>query len=139
MASYGVGTRLVTGSGAPTASMVYKLVARQGDDGAWVDVAKASAGKRSHGGRKDAVRRRDARGRAVAELVGVNRAPEADADDRPLLHVFVKDGELQEGWTGPEAVMRAAERHAASLAELPRAAARLQPGEALIPTIFQED
>lgn len=139
VASYGVGTRLVTGSGAPTASMVYKLVARQGDDGAWVDVAKASAGKASHGGRKDAVRRRDARGRAVAELVGVNRAPEADADDRPLLHVFVKDGELQEGWTGPEAVTRAAERHAASLAELPRAAARLQPGEALIPTIFQED
>ena len=54
-------------------------------------------------------RRRDARGRAVAELVGVNRAPEADADDRPLMHVFVKDGELQEGWTGPEAVTRAAE------------------------------
>ena len=28
--SYGVGTSLVTGSGAPTASMVYKLVSRDG-------------------------------------------------------------------------------------------------------------
>jgi len=136
--AYGVGTRLVTGSGAPTASMVYKLVARQGDDGAWVDVAKASSGKKSHGGLKDAARRLDARGRAVAELVGVNRAPETDANDRPLLHEFVKDGELLPGWTGPEAVVRAAERHAASLAELPTAAARLQPGEPVIPTIFQE-
>lgn len=31
--SYGVGTRLVTGSGAPTSSMVYKLVAREGTSG----------------------------------------------------------------------------------------------------------
>ncbi|TFI36531.1 nicotinate phosphoribosyltransferase, partial [Micrococcus endophyticus] len=54
VSSYGVGTRLVTGSGAPTASMVYKLVARQDDDGEWVDVAKASSGKASRGGRKEA-------------------------------------------------------------------------------------
>ncbi len=136
--SYGVGTRLVTGSGAPTASMVYKLVARQGDDGEWVDVAKAAKGKASLGGRKDAARRRDTRGRAVAELVGVNRSPDADADDRPLLHEFVVDGELQPGWTGPEAVTRAAERHQASLAELPASVGRLQPGEPAIPTLFQE-
>ncbi|MEX3565864.1 nicotinate phosphoribosyltransferase [Micrococcus endophyticus] len=139
VSSYGVGTRLVTGSGAPTASMVYKLVARQDDDGTWVDVAKASSGKASRGGRKEAARRRDPRGCAVAEVVGVNRGAEPDADDRPLMHRFVHGGALAEGWTGPEAVVRAAERHAASLRELPASVGRLQPGEAAIPTIFLED
>lgn len=139
VSSYGVGTRLVTGSGAPTASMVYKLVARQDDDGTWVDVAKASSGKASRGGRKEAARRRNPGGCAVAEVVGVNRGAEPDADDRPLLHRFVHAGTLAEGWTGPEAVVRAAERHAASLRELPASVGRLQPGDPAIPTIFLED
>lgn len=134
--SYGVGTRLVTGSGAPTASMVYKLVSRQGDDGQWVDVAKAAAGKGSTGGRKVAARRLEDRRRAVAELVGVNEQPPVDSNDRPLLQPLVLDGVVQEGWTGPEAVTRAAQRHRASLAELPQAVRKLQPGEAAIPTLF---
>ena len=58
---YGVGTSLVTGSGAPTVGMVYKLVERDG-----VPVAKKSEGKRSVGGRKSrrppARRRRDGDG-----------------------------------------------------------------------------
>ncbi|MFC9985101.1 nicotinate phosphoribosyltransferase, partial [Microbacterium keratanolyticum] len=37
--AYGVGTSVVTGSGYPTASMVYKLVARQDAAGSWVSVA----------------------------------------------------------------------------------------------------
>ena len=61
---YGVGTSLVTGSGAPTVGMVYKLVERDG-----VPVAKNSEGKRSVGGRKHAVRRHDADGTATAEVV----------------------------------------------------------------------
>jgi nicotinate phosphoribosyltransferase len=53
--AYGVGTRLVTGSGHPTAAMVYKLVAVA--DGPEPDaplrsVAKTSAAKVSVGGRK---------------------------------------------------------------------------------------
>ncbi|GAA1118595.1 nicotinate phosphoribosyltransferase [Citricoccus alkalitolerans] len=136
--SYGVGTRLVTGSGAPTASMVYKLVSRQDGDGEWIDVAKASSGKGSLGGRKHAVRRLDESGRATAELLGVNQRAEAQADDRPLQHAFVRDGELQPGWTGPAAVTRAADRHRASRAELPAAVRRLQPGEPVIPTVFNE-
>jgi nicotinate phosphoribosyltransferase len=136
--SYGVGTRLVTGSGAPTASMVYKLVSRQGHDGTWVDVAKASSGKGSVGGRKFAARQLDAPGRATAELVGVNEQPDADSNDRPLQHAFVLDGELQPGWTGPEGVVRAAARHRDSRSELPAAVRRLQPGEPAIPTVFTE-
>ena len=52
---YGVGTRLVTGSGHPTAAMVYKLVAvagRPGPDAPLRPVAKTSAAKVSVGGRK---------------------------------------------------------------------------------------
>ena len=55
--SYGVGTSVVTGSGAPTCGMVYKLVAREGADGALAPVAKAARGKISVGGRKAAARR----------------------------------------------------------------------------------
>ena len=43
--SYGVGTSVVTGSGAPTAGMVYKLVEVDGRP-----VAKRSAAKESRGG-----------------------------------------------------------------------------------------
>ncbi|MDI3330459.1 MAG: nicotinate phosphoribosyltransferase [Micrococcus sp.] len=136
--SYGVGTRLVTGSGAPTASMVYKLVSRQDADGTWIDVAKASSGKASVGGRKFAARQLDSAGRATAELVGVNEPPDADSDDRPLQHALVLDGELQPGWTGPEAVVRAAARHRDSRSELPAAVRRLQPGEPAIPTVFTD-
>ena len=42
---YGVGTQLVTGSGAPTSGFVYKLVAREGSDGQMVGVAKKSKGQ----------------------------------------------------------------------------------------------
>jgi len=48
----GVGTRLVTGSGHPTASMVYKLVEREASNGEMVPVAKKAEGKKSIGGRK---------------------------------------------------------------------------------------
>ncbi|MFV0462685.1 MAG: nicotinate phosphoribosyltransferase [Nostocoides sp.] len=59
---YGVGTRVVTGSGHPTAGMVYKLVA-VGDapGGPLRPVAKDSPGKESVGGRKTAFRMPDGR------------------------------------------------------------------------------
>ncbi len=57
--SYGVGTSVATGSGVPTAGLVFKLVAREAADGSWVGVAKASAEKASHGGRKAAFRTLD--------------------------------------------------------------------------------
>ncbi|MHA7171896.1 nicotinate phosphoribosyltransferase [Arthrobacter monumenti] len=136
--SYGVGTSLVTGSGAPTASLVYKLVSREGDDGGFVSVAKASKSKASVGGRKYALRRRNKHGVATGEVVGIGRSPENDGDDRPLLHQFVAGGEVLDGWTGPKAVVRAAGRHNESMSELPASALRLQRGEAVIPTEFEE-
>jgi nicotinate phosphoribosyltransferase len=137
--SYGVGTSLVTGSGAPTASMVYKLVSRTDATGDFISVAKAAKNKASKGGRKYALRKLNERGTATAEIVGVGRHPEDDGNDRPLLEQFVKNGELLPGWTGPEGVQRARRRHAESMRELPAVVNRLQRGEAAIPTIYEED
>ncbi|MBA4505373.1 nicotinate phosphoribosyltransferase [Corynebacterium sanguinis] len=61
---FGVGTSVVTGSGAPTAGMVYKLVEVEGHP-----VAKRSRGKVTYGGTKSALRAYRASGVAVAELV----------------------------------------------------------------------
>ncbi|NLV80057.1 MAG: nicotinate phosphoribosyltransferase [Rhodococcus sp.] len=61
---YGVGTSLVTGSGAPTAGMVYKLVEVDG-----LPVAKRSAAKESRGGAKRAVRYARRSGTLVEEVV----------------------------------------------------------------------
>ena len=102
--SYGVGTSLVTGSGAPTASMVYKLVSRTDDAGNFVSVAKAAKNKASMGGRKYALRKLNERGTATQEIVGIGHRPEDDGNDRPLLQQFVKNGELLPGWTGHEGV-----------------------------------
>jgi nicotinate phosphoribosyltransferase len=134
---YGVGTSLVTGSGAPTAGMVYKLVARTDDSGAMVSVAKKSKDKQSVGGRKFALRRLGERGCAEAEVLGLGEAPANDGHDRALLVPLVEDGRV----VGREAsaLEAARERHEASRAELPAAAHRLQRGEPAIPTLFEDN
>src|SRR4051795_4961200 len=73
--SYGVGTSLVTGSGAPTAGMVYKLVEVDG-----VPVEKRSSHKESHGGRKQAYRLTKPTGTAVEEVVQLADRPAVEAD-----------------------------------------------------------
>lgn len=137
--SYGVGTSLVTGSGAATASMVYKLVSRTNDAGEFMSVAKAAKNKVSKGGRKYALRRLDEHGTATQEIVGIGHRPQDDGNDRMLLEQFMKNGELLPGWTGHEGVVRAQQRHEASMAELPSVVNRLQRGEPAIPTVFEED
>ena len=134
--SYGVGTRLVTGSGAPTSAMVYKLVERENTAGELEPVAKTSAGKRSLGGAKQAARRPNSLGIATAELIGTGNNPAALENTRDLIRDFVVSGELLPGFTGEEAVRNATERHSASLAELPESARRLSEGEPVIPTEF---
>jgi len=132
---YGVGTALVTGSGAPTAALVYKLVARAlDDDGELRPVAKRSVGKPSRGGRKWAVRRRDEGGTALTELVR-GEPPGASPTDRPLLHPLVQAGEI----VGKEPLTTARERHQHALAELPSYALQLSRGYPAIPTVFDRD
>jgi nicotinate phosphoribosyltransferase len=134
---YGVGTSLVTGSGAPTAALVYKLVARADDEqesGPLRPVAKRSVGKPGRGGRKWAVRSRDDAGTAVAELV-TTVPPEPGPGDRVLLQQLVRGGEI----VGREPLTAARSRHREAMAELPAYALQLSRGYPAIPTLFGPD
>ena len=131
---YGVGTSLVTGSGAPTAALVYKLVARSDDaegSGPLRPVAKRSVGKPGRGGRKWAVRTHDAEGTAMAELV-TTQPPDPGSGGRVLLRQLVRGGEI----VGSEPLTVARARHREALAELPLHALQLSRGYPAIPTIF---
>ncbi len=146
--AYGVGTALVTGSGAPTAGMVYKLVARSAEESSdtLIPVVKRSEGKANRGGRKWAARARE-EGVAVREVIGsmddpAHRTTFADGEradggsgERPLLRRLVTNGEV----VGREPVKAAQERHRASFAELPATARQLSRGEPVIPTVFELD
>jgi putative nicotinate phosphoribosyltransferase len=131
---YGVGTSLVTGSGAPTAALVYKLVARAdeaGEPGPLRPVAKRSVGKPGRGGRKWAVRTHNAEGTAMAEVV-TTQPPDPDSGGRVLLRQLVRGGET----VGAEPLTAARARHREALAELPLHALQLSRGYPAIPTIF---
>lgn len=130
---YGVGTQLVTGSGHPTCSFVYKLVARATSDdpeAELVSVAKESKGKSTLGGRKYAMRRRDEHGVAEAEIVGLGNPPVNDGDDRDLLVPMVRAGER----VYDESLDEARERHLRVREELPRSALRISRGEPVLDT-----
>ena len=139
--AYGVGTSVVTGAGAPTCGMVYKLVAREGADGTLEPVAKASTHKLSVGGRKVGARRLDASGTATEEVVvtGTDDAVASWAppggDLRPLHAPLVEGGAVDTRWTGSSGVALARERHRASRAELPAWARRLSAGDPALPTV----
>lgn len=138
--SYGVGTALVTGSGAPAAGMVYKLVAHHDASGSWVQVAKKSPDKVSVGGRKHPSRRMDEQGIATAEVIVVGSdLPDdpANGHDRPLLVPLITDGEVDSRFLGPAGVRSAREHHAAVMAELPQDAFRLAKGDPALPTIYR--
>jgi nicotinate phosphoribosyltransferase len=133
---YGVGTSLVTGSGAPTAARVYKLVAREDADGRLRPVAKRSVGKPSRGGRKEAFRLLDG-GTAVSEVVTTGGWPPETGGRhaRRLLTRLVSNGEI----VGREPLADARERHRAAIAELPPMALHLSPGDPAVPTVFPDD
>jgi len=133
--AYGVGTRVVTGSGAPAAGLVYKLVAREDADGVLVGVAKESQGKASVGGRKHALRRRNITGVAHEERIGIGIAPVDDGDDRDLLVQLVRGGEV----VVPTDAHTAREHHVRSLAELPTKGLRLSHGDPALRTVFEDE
>ncbi|WP_407703949.1 nicotinate phosphoribosyltransferase [Streptomyces smaragdinus] len=133
--AYGVGTQLVTGSGHPTCSMVYKLVARarSADPAAELEpvAKKSTGGKASVGGRKWAARRLDEDGFAQTEVIGSGPVP-PDLVDRQLLVELVRGGKV----VGREPLDVARARHVEARAGLPLSATQLSRGEAVLATQY---
>ncbi len=127
---YGAGTRVVTGSGHPTAGMVYKLVAIEGADGQMRAVAKKTAGKGSVGGRKTVWRAFDEAGTLVREIHAVDNATVTiSSEDAHVAQVpLVRAGRTIHA----PSLMTIREHAAASLACLPLSAHDVSDGEAAI-------
>ncbi len=128
--AYGVGTALVTGSGAPTAGLVYKLVEVDGRP-----VEKRSIQKRSRGGRKGAMRRYKSTGTALEEVVYPlsGEPPQLGPNDRNLQIPLVREGKRVEDLPSLED-NRQRLRHA--LVSVPWEGLKLSHGEPVIPTVF---
>jgi nicotinate phosphoribosyltransferase len=128
--AYGVGTSVVTGSGAPTAGMVYKLVEVDGRP-----VAKRSEHKESRGGRKAALRRHRSTGTAIEEVIyqAAGGTPEAGEHDRPLQVPLIRGGQTVDNLPTLD---DARQRLRRALVSLPWEGLKLSHGEPAIPTVF---
>lgn len=125
---YGVGTRLVTGSGASTAGMVYKLVEVDG-----IPVAKRSTHKETLPGAKRAVRYHRASGTAVEEVLfpASGSAPdEPGLEQRELMIPMLRDGEPVPDLPSLE---QSRDHHAAVMVSLPWEGLALSAGDPAIP------
>ncbi|HEV2887173.1 MAG TPA: nicotinate phosphoribosyltransferase [Jatrophihabitans sp.] len=119
--SYGAGTAVVTGSGAPTAGLVYKLVEVQGRP-----VTKRSENKASAGGAKLGYRRHRASGTATEELVVRQRTGFEPATGDRLLSVPV----LREGArVADPSLQDSREHHRSAMTALPWEALKLSAGD----------
>lgn len=128
--SYGVGTSLVTGSGAPTAGFVYKLVARAtAPGGELLPVAKAGSEKATVGRWKVASREL-LEAVATRELLRPAGTPRPDGC-RSLQVAVLKSGELVADLDLDVARVH----HQRALAELPSEARALTPGPPCLPTV----
>ncbi|TVR35861.1 MAG: nicotinate phosphoribosyltransferase [Nitriliruptor sp.] len=131
---YGVGTSVVTGSGAPAAGMVYKLVARaSGGAGDLEVVAKSGGDKATVGGQK-AASRRLADGVATAEVLQPWGSP-PDPDARPLQTPLVIDGQVVDQ---PD-LEAATAHHRMAIGELSPEARSLQAARPGFPTLVLAD
>jgi nicotinate phosphoribosyltransferase len=123
--SFGVGTSVVTGSGAPTAGMVYKLVEVD-----HIPVEKRSSRKQSHGGRKAATRLSRPSGTVVEEVVHPVGASPGDANCRTVTVPLVRAGEV----TAHPDLQSARDLVASGLRSLPWEGLALSRGEPAIRT-----
>jgi nicotinate phosphoribosyltransferase len=129
--AYGVGTSLVTGSGSPTAGMVYKLVEVEGRP-----VAKRSSHKESKGGRKAALRRHKPTGTALEEVVySVDAEVERGPHDRELVVPLLRGGQPV---GTPPTLEESRQQVRDGLVSLPWEGLKLSQGEPAIPTVYLE-
>ena len=123
--SYGAGTAVVTGSGAPTAQLVYKLVEVEGRP-----VVKRSENKATVGGRKTAVRRHKPTGTATEEIVVSQGVPDWQPGDRLLQRDFMLGGQPADDLPSLE---ESRERLRDALISIPWEGLKLSAGDPAIP------
>ncbi|MEN3309788.1 MAG: nicotinate phosphoribosyltransferase [Micromonosporaceae bacterium] len=125
---YGAGTAVVVGSGAPTASLVYKLVEVEGRP-----VVKRSENKATIGGRKTAVRRHKPTGTATEEVVVSQGVPDWQQGDRLLQRDFVVGGHAVDNLP----TLRDSRDHLHdALISIPWEGLKLSAGDPAIPVTF---
>jgi len=127
--AYGAGTAVVTGSGAPTAHLVYKLVEVDGRP-----VVKRSENKGTVGGRKSAVRRHKPTGTATEEVIVSQGVPELQPHDRVLQRGFVRAGRPVPDLP---TLADARERMRQSLISVPWEGLKLSAGDPAIPVVVR--
>jgi nicotinate phosphoribosyltransferase len=123
--SYGAGTAVVTGSGAPTTHLVYKLVEVEGRP-----VVKRSENKATVGGRKTAVRRHKPTGTATEEIIVSQGVPDWQPGDRLLQRDFLLGGEVVDDLPTLE---ESRERLRDALISIPWEGLKLSAGDPAIP------
>lgn len=126
--AYGAGTAVVTGSGAPTANLIYKLVEVEGRP-----VVKRSEDKATRGGRKAAVRRHKPTGTAVEEIIAAQGMPEPGPHDRLLQRPYLAGGEPARDLPG---LADAREHLRAGLVAVPWEGLKLSAGDPAVPVRF---
>ncbi len=131
--AYGVGTAVVTGSGAPTAGMIYKLVEVDSRP-----VAKRSEHKATNGGRKTAVRRHRPTGTATEEVLVSRGMPEVGEHDRLLQVPLVRAGERVAGPSGQPGLSEARDHLRRVLRTIPWEGLKLSRGDPAVPTVLLE-
>lgn len=124
--AYGAGTAVVTGSGAPTASLVYKLVDVEGRP-----VAKRSEHKESHGGRKTALRAHKPSGTALEEIVVSGPVSAPGPGERLLQRPLIRSGKVVDDLPTLD---QSREHLRAAMVTLPWDGLKLSRGEPAIPT-----
>jgi nicotinate phosphoribosyltransferase len=136
--SYGVGTMLVTGSGAPTCAMVYKLTERENSAGEMQPVAKKSKDKATVPGRKLAFRSYEYSLADCEHVISGSEdklaAYQPEDGWKDLLVDYVTNGENHSEYQGHDAIVNAHNYRAQALAELPIGAQSLMKGDPVIPT-----
>ena len=126
---YGAGTAVVTGSGAPTANLVYKLVEVDGRP-----VVKRSENKATVGGRKTAVRRHKPTGTVIEEVIVSQGEPEPMPGDRLLQRPLVRDGAVVPDLPG---LSESRELLRDCLIAIPWEGLKLSPGDPTVPVIMR--
>jgi nicotinate phosphoribosyltransferase len=122
---YGIGTKLVTGSGVPTAEFVYKLVEKTVGNSKKVGTHKKSHGKETTPYKKYAYRVLDNNHMALSENL-YNEPQNESGIFRKLFVQYIKNGAYNRNYYGQLGIINAKQHYRTVIKELPKEAFNLK-------------